>query len=169
MEPQPKPTSCGFDVSRKMMIRLLCAFCLSLTLASCHHRTYDFGPESPLLEAKVVRVSPEDSSHVTFRHHSTEAYIDVQFLILEPEEMEGQSLNLRIALGYEGPLFDANEFRITIRKNVLEGKNRERVNSDGTIRVWADTISEWNFEAFNPRIVTSANQSSHTTPASAPR
>jgi hypothetical protein len=138
-------------------MRVSVVLLIAVFLGACQSATYDSGPKAPDLDVRVLRVSP-DAPRITLGHHDSRSYIDVLFSILEPEEFRGRALHMKFMPEYTGRLFESREFRLRLPKNVVEGNDRERTNPDGTITVWSDTDSVWNFEALMLEAIKKANQ-----------
>ena len=122
------------------------AFLAALALAGCRSFLPDPGPAVPEVEIRVARVRP-DQPLIQLEHHSNQSYIDAVFVIAGPEEYRGRTLRLKLMPESPGKLFEHREFRLKLPQNVVEGRNRERTNSDGKTTVWADTDARWNFES----------------------
>jgi hypothetical protein len=126
-------------------MRHLMVFGLSL-VAGCQSVERDIGPLVPTVEVRALRLRPEKPL-VTLGHHDNRSFIEVTFSVIAPEEHRGRTLTLKFMPEFPGKLFEFREFRLRFPQNVIEGKNRERRNPDGTTSVWADSDTHWNFES----------------------
>ena len=126
-------------------MRILVFIALSLVIAGCHSVENDLGSVIPDVEIRVLRLRP-DVERITLGQHEDSPFLDVEFSVLDPEEFRGRKFKIKIVADSAGQLFMRREFRLRLPRNVVEGKNREKMNSDGTTTVWADTEALWNFE-----------------------
>ena len=116
---------------------------------------------------QVLRTAPKELV-LTLEHLSTEAFIDVAFLVLAPEQLRGRTFRLKITPEYAGKLFEVREFRLRLAVNLVFGKNRERKNADGTTTVWSDTDGQWNFEGMMLEAIKETNPSADSRTSSGP-
>jgi hypothetical protein len=127
-------------------VRFPSILAVALVLAGCRSVEHDAGPVIPNVEVRVLRLRPEEAL-ITLGHHDNRSFMAVEFSVIEPEEYRGRTLSMKFLPDYPGELFSRREFRLKLPRNVVEGKNRERKNQNGTTTVWADTDSIWNFES----------------------
>lgn len=127
-----------------------------LAVTACHQVDIDDGPNVPTVEVHVRRIEPNEPI-VTLGHHDEQWYIDAKFLVLGPKEYQGLIFRLKIIPEACGQLFDAQEFRLRLAENLVLGKDRERMNADGTMKVWADTHGFWNFVPMTLEVIKEEN------------
>ena len=125
----------------RALLLLLVSF---LFLAGCHRIEYDLAPKENTIEVHVRRLAPEEAL-VTMGHHEESDYVDAEFLVLEPKKYAGRKFKLRLIPESCDSFFSNQQFWIRVPENVTLGKNRERKNKDGSITVYGDTLSHWNF------------------------
>lgn len=134
-----------------------------LMVTACRHIGHDVGPAVPEVEVRVRREEPKELVF-TIEQHGSRSFIDTKFLVLAPEEFKGLTFRLKILTEYQGALFDAQEFRLRLAKNLVLGEDRKRKNADGTTTVWSDSDGLWNFEGMTLETIKKANQVSQPTP-----
>lgn len=101
---------------------------------------------APEVDVRVVRLSP-DGPLITLGHHDPRSYIDVVFLISEPEQYRGRKLRMRFVPEFTGKLFDRREFCLRLPLDAIDGSARETKNPDGVTPVRPGSDDYWNFEA----------------------